>query len=112
MTNTPKPTKKFQGRLGANFTEFGNDATSTQDEAEEQGEQQTILTTKPQNGKKEKVQKLQEQKPGTEGKTFYLPPELHRWLKAYAAFSDKSMSDIVVEELEALRKKHPLGQQS
>jgi len=40
--------------------------------------------------------------------TFYLSPNLHRWLKAYAAFSDKSMSDIVVEELEALRKRHPL----
>jgi len=38
--------------------------------------------------------------------------ELHRWLKAYAAFHEKSMSNIVVEELEALRKKHPLGKQS
>ena len=44
--------------------------------------------------------------------TFYLPPELHRWLKAYAAFHEKSMSDVVVEELEALQKKHPLGNQS
>lgn len=106
---TPKPTKKFQGRLGANFTEFGNDTTSVQDEIGEQTEPQTVLTTKTQAGRNVKAQKIQEQLPGTEGKTFYLLPELHRWLKAYAGLSGKSMSDIVTNELEALRRKHPLG---
>jgi len=111
MDETPKPTptKKFQGRLGASFSEFGNDATVIQEDVVEQEEPQTVKVVKPQTGKNVKSQKVQEQRPGTEGKTFYLPPELHRWLKAYAAFNDKSMSDIVVEELEALQKKHPIG---
>lgn len=109
MTDTPKPTSKFRGRLGANVSEFGNDTTSTQEDAVEQVELQTVKTVKMQTPKNAKAQKVQEQRPGTEGKTFYLPPELHRWLKAYAAFNDKSMSDIVVEELEALRKKNPIG---
>lgn len=109
MTDMPKPTSKFRGRLGANVSEFGNDVTSMEDDAVEQVDLQTVKTSKLQTAKNVKVQKVQEQRPGTEGKTFYLPPELHRWLKAYAAFSDKSMSDIVVEELEVLRKKHPIG---
>jgi hypothetical protein len=109
MSDTPQPTSKFVGRLGNSFSEFGNDATTIQDDEVERKEPQTGKVVKPQAGKTVKGQKVQEQRPGTEGKTFYLPPELHRWLKAYAAFNDKSMSDIVVEELEALRKKHPIG---
>lgn len=109
MADAPRPTSKFVGRLGNNFSEFGNDATSTQDEVVEQVGPQTIKTVKAQTAKNVKAQKLQEQRPGTEGKTFYLPPDLHRWLKAYAALNEKSMSDIVADELEGLRKRHPLG---
>jgi hypothetical protein len=111
MTEAPKPTSKFRGRLGAEFSQFGNSTEASETEQEEQLKAQTVLKSKAQTSKNAKRQKPQEQQPGTEGKTFYLMPDLHRWLKAYAAFNDKSMSDVVTEELEKLRRKNPLGQQ-
>jgi hypothetical protein len=98
----PKPAK-FKGRLGNSFSQFGNQdlvsATSTSVET------QSAETAKALNVKSAKVQ---EDRVKTVGRTIRFPPDLHRYLKAYAGLHERDVSDLVVEEMEKFRASHPL----
>ncbi len=44
------------------------------------------------------------QGPERVGRTIYLPPDLARWLKVYAAMHDREISEIVTDVLEGYRR--------
>jgi hypothetical protein len=101
MTEEPQPTQKFKGRLGSGFSQFGNSTA----------EEENTKTAKRQTAKNAKAQKSktdQEQEEGSPGRTFYIPDDLHLWLKMYATLRHTTMSKIVIAELEKLRRKYPL----
>jgi hypothetical protein len=93
----PKPAK-FKGRLGSSVSQFGSQGTEMEPEMPE--------TAKVLSGKGAKVQTTQEGK--TVGRTIRFPPDLHRYLKAYAGLNGREVSDLVVEEMQRFRANHPL----
>jgi len=94
----PKPAK-FKGRLGSSASQFGGQGTELEAEPPE--------TVKVLEGKSAKVQTAQEEK--TVGRTIRFPPELHRYLKAYAGLNGRDVSDLVVEEMQKFKANHPLS---
>lgn len=83
---------KFKGRLSS----FGGGR-------EPEGEPEKREGDKVQTPKTEKVQTAK-----TVGRTIRFPPDLHRYLKAYAGLHGRDVSDLVVEEMEQFRARHPL----
>jgi hypothetical protein len=94
----PKPAK-FKGRLGKSISQFGGQETET--EAPENANMFNRKGAKPQTGQGDQAEK-------TRGKTIRFPPDLHRYLKAYAGLHDRDVSDLVVEQMQQFKRDHPL----
>lgn len=97
----PKPAK-FKGRLGQSVSQFGG-----QDEAE-QAAPEDAKVLKRESVKAQPAQGDQAQEQKTVGRTIRFPPELHRYLKAYAGLNGRDVSDLVVEQMEQFKAGHPL----
>jgi hypothetical protein len=99
----PKPAK-FKGRLGDSASQFGRQEVET--ETPETPKAAKVLNR--QGVKMQTPQGDQAQPEKTIGKTIRFPPDLHRYLKAYAGLNGRDVSDLIVEEMERFKASHPL----